>query len=71
MPICASFPLQMIFPIQLSRSLALAILVLQTADQAAPNIIMVISDDQGWGDVGLNGHPDPKPPHLDAMAANG
>lgn len=38
---------------------------------ASPNIIMIMSDDQGWGDVGFNGHPDLKTPHLDAMAANG
>lgn len=39
--------------------------------QAAPNVIMIMSDDQGWGDVGFNGHADLKTPHLDAMAANG
>ena len=37
----------------------------------SPNVIMIMSDDQGWGDVGFNGHPDLKTPHLDAMAANG
>lgn len=36
-----------------------------------PNIILLMSDDQGWGDVGFNNHPDLKTPHLDAMAANG
>lgn len=30
-----------------------------------------MADDQGWGDVGYNGHPQLKTPHLDAMAANG
>eukprot|EP00752_Nemacystus_decipiens_P013942 g12378.t1 len=30
-----------------------------------------MSDDQGWGDVGFNGHPDLKTPNLDAMASNG
>ena len=42
-----------------------------TAQDQAPNIIFIMSDDQGWGDVGFNGHPDLKTPHLDAMAANG
>ena len=36
-----------------------------------PNVIMIMSDDQGWGDVGFNGNTEIKTPHLDAMAANG
>ena len=36
-----------------------------------PNIILVMSDDQGWGDVGYNGHPLLQTPHLDAAASAG
>ncbi|MGJ8653875.1 MAG: sulfatase family protein [Opitutaceae bacterium] len=36
-----------------------------------PNIIMIMSDDQGWGDVGFNGHEELITPHLDSMAASG
>lgn len=36
-----------------------------------PNIILVMSDDQGWGDVGYNGHPVLKTPNLDAAAGAG
>ena len=36
-----------------------------------PNVILVMADDQGWGDTGYNGHPHLKTPHLDRMAADG
>lgn len=36
-----------------------------------PNIILVMADDQGWGDVGYNGHPFVQTPHLDQMAEQG
>ncbi len=36
-----------------------------------PNIILCMSDDQGWGDTGYNGHPLLKTPHLDAMSREG
>ncbi|WP_231615629.1 sulfatase family protein [Novipirellula artificiosorum] len=36
-----------------------------------PNIILVMADDQGWGDVGYNGHPFVQTPELDAMAGDG
>lgn len=36
-----------------------------------PNIILVMADDQGWGDMAYNGHPRLKTPHFDAAAAAG
>ncbi|MEM7602121.1 MAG: sulfatase-like hydrolase/transferase [Verrucomicrobiota bacterium] len=36
-----------------------------------PHIILVMADDQGWGQMGYNGHPELKTPHFDEMAANG
>lgn len=36
-----------------------------------PNVLLVLSDDQGWGDVGYNGHPYLQTPELDALAAQG
>lgn len=38
---------------------------------ARPNIVLVMADDQGWGQTGYNNHPILKTPNLDAMAANG
>lgn len=48
-----------------------SIAVIQAATPSKPNVIMIMSDDQGWGDVGFNGHPDLITPNLDAMASQG
>jgi arylsulfatase A-like enzyme len=34
-----------------------------------PNIVFIITDDQGYGDLGHTGNPVAKTPHLDALAA--
>ena len=47
-----------------------AILSLASAAER-PNIILIMTDDQGWGETSYNGHSVLKTPHLDAMAANG
>jgi arylsulfatase A-like enzyme len=36
-----------------------------------PNIILCMTDDQGWGDTGYNGHPVLQTPNLDRMASEG
>ncbi len=36
-----------------------------------PNVVIILSDDQGYGDVGCYGAPDALTPHLDALAASG
>ncbi len=40
-------------------------------DAKRPNIILVMSDDQGWGDAGYQGHPHAVTPTLDNMAEQG
>ncbi|MDP7179549.1 MAG: N-acetylgalactosamine 6-sulfate sulfatase, partial [Verrucomicrobiota bacterium] len=34
---------------------------------AKPNVVLVMADDQGWGQTGYRNHPALKTPHLDAM----
>jgi len=36
-----------------------------------PNIILFMTDDQGWGDVGFNGNKDIITPHLDRLCGEG
>ncbi|MGZ3386342.1 MAG: sulfatase family protein [Isosphaeraceae bacterium] len=37
----------------------------------APNIVLIVADDLGWGDVGFNGRTEWTTPHLDRLAADG
>ena len=46
-------------------------LLFAQAELEKPNVILLMSDDQGWGDVAYNGHPDLKTPNLDEMARSG
>ncbi len=43
----------------------------RAATGGKPNIILVMADDQGWGDMAYNGHRAVKTPHFDRMAASG
>lgn len=41
------------------------------AAQDNPNVILIMADDLGWGDVGFNGNNVIKTPHLDSLARDG
>ncbi len=43
----------------------------QKTVETNPNIILIMTDDQGWGQTGYYNHPVLKTPNLDAMAKNG
>ena len=58
----------------LARLLPLLIAVLlaavpaHAAASARPNIVLMMADDQGWGETGYNGHPHVQTPVLDEMS---
>ncbi|MEO6810755.1 MAG: sulfatase-like hydrolase/transferase [Isosphaeraceae bacterium] len=41
------------------------------AEVMKPNILLIVSDDQGWADVGFQGSQEAVTPHLDALARAG
>jgi len=36
-----------------------------------PNVLLILADDLGWGDLSVNGCPDIRTPHIDALARQG
>lgn len=43
----------------------------EAAGRVRPNILFILADDLGWGDLSCYGRPDYKTPHLDRLAAQG
>jgi arylsulfatase A-like enzyme len=49
-------------------SLTLAALA---APATKPNILLIVADDLGWGELGCHGNPEIPTPHIDSIAKNG
>jgi arylsulfatase A-like enzyme len=47
------------------------LLVAEAASATPPNILLILTDDQGWGDLGVHGNDVIETPHLDALAHGG
>lgn len=69
------------YDIQQSLSLLLLALLIQfstfvlcgiaTAAGRRPNVIVILTDDQGWGDLSLNGNKNLNTPNIDSLAREG
>jgi arylsulfatase A-like enzyme len=61
------------FPITLLFLVICTFLCAQKIDKEVerPNIILIMADDLGWGDVGFNGNMIIRTPHLDQLASRG
>lgn len=65
----AKFSLTLLFIVLICFTPGLAALEQGSGDK--PNIIFIMADDLGWGDVGFNGQTKIKTPNIDRLAANG
>lgn len=57
--------------LKLLSASAAAPMALQAQANRRPNFIVIVTDDQGIGDVGCYGHPEVRTPNLDRLAASG
>ncbi len=62
------------FPLRIFLLFATALLIAGFASVPAlakPNVIVILTDDQGWGDLSLNGNANLKTPRIDSLARDG
>ena len=52
-------------------ALAIALSIVADAEGAKPNVVVILTDDQGWGDLSLNGNKNLSTPVIDSLARDG
>ena len=60
--------------LNLTRSMTAVLLlplIANAAETPRPNVVVILSDDQGWGDLSLNGNSNLSTPHIDSLARDG
>src|SRR5712691_9069191 len=45
--------------------------ILRGQNRRKPNLVVILADDMGYGDIGCYGSPDVPTPHIDSLARNG
>src|SRR5437763_235047 len=61
----------MLYRLFLSATLILAVTAPNVAAAAHPNVIVILTDDQGWGDLSLHGNTNLRTPHIDSLGTSG
>jgi arylsulfatase A-like enzyme len=56
---------------RLLKALIFVVLVVSARSAEPPNILVILTDDQGWGDLGIHGNRDLATPRLDSLARQG
>ena len=51
--------------------LGMLLITCQLASAASPNVVVVLTDDQGWGDLSVHGNTNLSTPHIDSLARDG
>ena len=60
-----------VIAVLLSAVLHLNLCHAQRSESSRPNVVFILADDLGWGDLGCYGHPRIRTPYLDGLAAEG
>src|SRR5690554_6414153 len=55
----------------LAASLLLSLLATSSPAAEKPNIVMILTDDQRWGDLSIHGNTNLATPHIDRLAQDG
>ena len=59
------------FPVMFLLAAIIFFIPLSSSAQGHPNVILIVADDMGWGDMSLHKNPLVETPHLDRLAKNG
>jgi len=66
-----TFSINIAVVFSLMSSLLLAQEIIPQSETQQPNILIILADDMGWGDLGCTGSEVLKTPNIDRLAENG